>query len=459
MPPPQRWVDTILQAGRGLLLIDGIDEIPRADRPDIQKALEGLSALPVGNYVVFTTRPDVVGEDWFAGQDLLRAEVSPLSAPDRDQLIDHWHAAARRAAHAAQATGRRHGTRPDPAREAPAAAGDRAARDQPAALRLDLRAALQRARLSAQGPGGPLREALRDAARAPRPRPQGALGRGSRGLSGASNYAQKQVIVQTIAQDMIRAGEASIEAERVDQLIDGKRTGLGIPQDLATPVIRTTLAERSGLLREAYGGALDFMHNTLRDYLAGIAFAQEGQIGELARQRPGPELAQADRVRRRRRQGPVRTEAGRQAARELRQGARRDLPNGALSKTTRMRLLVACPLRAGRHRSRRLPLGTPATSDARSCRRRPSRKPRLWRASGTRSSPLLAYHGERADDRAGLRPGALDDRLRGRPRGASSLPRRSSPGGRRGAGVRLQPARAAILAGEGDEASPSGRPK
>jgi hypothetical protein len=94
MPPPPGWVESILQAGRGLLLIDGIDEIPRADRPQIQAALEGLSALPAGNYVVFTTRPDVVDDTWFSGQDLLRANVSPLSATDRDQLIEHWHAAA-----------------------------------------------------------------------------------------------------------------------------------------------------------------------------------------------------------------------------------------------------------------------------------------------------------------------------------------------------------------------------
>ena len=133
---------------------------------------------------------------------------------------------------------------------------------------------------------------------------------------GRLNYAQKQVIGQTIAQDMVRAGEASIEAGRV--IIDGKRSGLGVPADLTTEVIRVTLAERSGLLREAYGGALDFMHNTLRDYLAGVAFAQDGQLGELVR---NVELAQTDRVRRSGWEGTVRAETGRKAAGKLPQRA------------------------------------------------------------------------------------------------------------------------------------------
>jgi hypothetical protein len=282
MPPPDGWVESVLQAGRALLLIDGIDEIPRADRPQIQAALEGLSALPAGNYVVFTTRPDVVGGDWFSGQELLRAEVSPLSATDRDQLIDHWHTAA-----ADQLALLK---RPDDATPLAAILRDKLRRlPEIAQLATNplLCASICALHYSEHGylPKGQadLCDKLCEMLLERRDRDRKVPSASDREGYGRLTYAQKQVIVQTIAQDMIRAGEASIEAERGDQLIDGKRNGLGVPADLTTEVIRVTLAERSGLLREAYGGALDFMHNTLRDYLAGTAFAQDGQIGELVR--------------------------------------------------------------------------------------------------------------------------------------------------------------------------------
>jgi hypothetical protein len=282
MPPPAGWVESILQAGRGLLLIDGIDEIPRADRPQIQAALEGLSALPAGNYVVFTTRPDVVDETWFSGQDLLRAEVSPLSATDRDQLIDHWHAAA---ADQLALLKRADNATPlaqilrDKLRRLPEIA-------QLASNPL-LCASICALHYSEHGylPKGQadLCEKLCEMLLERRDRDRKVPAAMDREGYGRLGYAQKQVIVQTIAQDMVRAGEATIDAARVDELIDAKRSGLGVPADLTTEVIRVTLAERSGLLREAYGGALDFMHNTLRDYLAGVAFAQDGQVGELVR--------------------------------------------------------------------------------------------------------------------------------------------------------------------------------
>jgi predicted NACHT family NTPase len=228
MPPPACWVESILQAGRGLLLIDGIDEIPRADRPQIQAALEGLSALPAGNYVVFTTRPDVVDETWFSGQELLRADVSPLSATDRDQLIEHWHAAA---ADQSARLGR-----PDDATPLAKILRDKLRRlPEIAQLATNplLCASICALHYSEHGylPKGQadLCKKLCEMLLERRDRARKIPAASDRDGYGRLDYAQKQVIAQTIAQDMVRAGEATIEARRVDELIDANGTGSVFP--------------------------------------------------------------------------------------------------------------------------------------------------------------------------------------------------------------------------------------
>ncbi|NJO38723.1 MAG: hypothetical protein HC871_15370 [Rhizobiales bacterium] len=65
--PPAGWVQSILEAGEALLLIDGIDEVAHANRDEIRRQLTALCRSFAGNYLVFTT-----GRAWSAMTGLPR---------------------------------------------------------------------------------------------------------------------------------------------------------------------------------------------------------------------------------------------------------------------------------------------------------------------------------------------------------------------------------------------------
>ena len=101
---------------------------------------------------------------------------------------------------------------------------------------------------------------------------------------GLLNYDHKALLIQLLAQKALRNGESALAPDIVDGLIAQKLPGFRLPETLDPSFVRERLVERSGVLREAYGGGVDFAHNTLRDFLAGQAFAAEpGGIGELVK--------------------------------------------------------------------------------------------------------------------------------------------------------------------------------
>lgn len=57
---PDNWVHRILESGRGVILIDGVDEMPITSRKDLLVALSQLVSLyPLARYVI-TSRPAAV---------------------------------------------------------------------------------------------------------------------------------------------------------------------------------------------------------------------------------------------------------------------------------------------------------------------------------------------------------------------------------------------------------------
>ncbi|MDA2811429.1 NACHT domain-containing protein [Nocardiopsis sp. RSe5-2] len=92
---PEGWVHRLLDEGRALLLIDGVDELPKDEREAARRWLRELLAdFPRCRYVV-TSRPAAVGEDWLSHQDFTSAEVQPLRDDDIRAFIRYWHRAVR----------------------------------------------------------------------------------------------------------------------------------------------------------------------------------------------------------------------------------------------------------------------------------------------------------------------------------------------------------------------------
>lgn len=92
---PDGWVDRVLGAGRGLLLIDGIDEIPERDRERTRRWLRELLDVYPGNQWLVTSRPSAVREDWLTPDGFTELTLSPMSRDDVAAFIRRWHSAAR----------------------------------------------------------------------------------------------------------------------------------------------------------------------------------------------------------------------------------------------------------------------------------------------------------------------------------------------------------------------------
>jgi predicted NACHT family NTPase len=90
---PTGWVEQILAEGRALLLIDGIDELPRERRENARIWLRNLiSDFSACRYIV-TTRSAATAPDWLAAEDFDTAVLEPLTPNDIDAFVRHWHSA------------------------------------------------------------------------------------------------------------------------------------------------------------------------------------------------------------------------------------------------------------------------------------------------------------------------------------------------------------------------------
>lgn len=95
--PPSGWADSVLDSGKAVVLIDGIDEIPETFRPAVLEWIEQLSAYYPNAHYLITSRPAVLDE--MQRQALHRlsfapARLEPMTPAQVDEFIDRWHEAA-----------------------------------------------------------------------------------------------------------------------------------------------------------------------------------------------------------------------------------------------------------------------------------------------------------------------------------------------------------------------------
>lgn len=92
---PDGWSDRVLGAARGLLLVDGIDEIPERDRERTRRWLRELLDVYPGNQWLVTSRPSAVRDDWLTPDGFTELALTPMSRDDVTAFIRRWHTAAR----------------------------------------------------------------------------------------------------------------------------------------------------------------------------------------------------------------------------------------------------------------------------------------------------------------------------------------------------------------------------
>ncbi|MBC2903913.1 NACHT domain-containing protein [Streptomyces sp. PSKA01] len=260
---PAGWADRVLGAGRGLLLVDGIDEVPEEERERTRRWLADLLAAFPGNLWLVTSRPSAVRQEWLGGEDFTELTLSPMSRENITVFIRRWHRAAGAEPALCEALLNAVRTKQDLGRLA----------TNP--LMCALICALHRERRGFLPRG---RKALYDAALSMllerRDR--------ERELTVELDEESQVELLQRLAYWLIRNGRA--EMDRSDALNQLERLLPSMPyvaaQGSAEEILRHLIV-RSGLLREPAAGAVDFVHRTFQDYLGARAAVEERDFDVL----------------------------------------------------------------------------------------------------------------------------------------------------------------------------------
>jgi len=278
---PEGWVRSVLDEGRALLLIDGVDEVPRNLRHTVEEEVgRFVNTYPRCGYLL-STRPTAVPPRWLKHLGFQEAEVTPLSVLDRERLIDHWHRAVTLKLEKVGVS----------------------SEDLPS-LAQELKATLRRGPTIARLTTTPLLTAVICALhrernqRLPETRDelcealcQMLLHRReseSLDLSGFPevyrklSYPDKKNILRALAHDMVLNGRSELDKDRAVHEVGQMSELLGKPYSDG-PAILEGLIERSGMLREPGPEKVDFIHNTFKEYLAAEVLTERGHDGLLAR--------------------------------------------------------------------------------------------------------------------------------------------------------------------------------
>ncbi|MFG3285979.1 NACHT domain-containing protein [Streptomyces sp. NPDC048111] len=276
---PPGWESRVLSAGRALVLVDGIDEIPDAERARARTWLGDLVATYPGNRWLVTSRPSAVRDDWLADEDFTELTLSTMSPADVAAFIGRWHTAARSGVTAGE--GR---TDEDALLTAYEAQLLDSVRTKPDLGRLatnplmcGLICALHRDRRGFLPYG---RKDLYDAAltmlltRRDRERSMS-------GLPELREEPQLQLL-QRIAYWLIRNGRTEMDRSRAERIIGDLLPAIPeIARIGDAPAVYTHFLHRSGLLREPGPETVEFVHRTFQDFLGARAAVEEGAWGEL----------------------------------------------------------------------------------------------------------------------------------------------------------------------------------
>ncbi|MET7409139.1 NACHT domain-containing protein [Streptomyces parvulus] len=264
LTPPEGWAERVLTAGRGLVLVDGLDEIPAAERHRTRDWLLALIRAYPGNRWLLTSRPTAVRPDWLAAEGFWELALTPMRQPDVTTFVHRWHEAARAPEYEARLLDSLH-TKRDLAGLA----------TNP--LMCGLICALHRERRGYLPTG---RKELYDAALtmllARRDR--------ERGMEAVELGEEAQLeLLQRLAYALVLSGRTEMDVATAEGIVERALPSVASAagQGDAGTVLRA-LVLRSGLLRRPDEGTLHFVHRTFQDYLGARYAVEEGHLDVLA---------------------------------------------------------------------------------------------------------------------------------------------------------------------------------
>ncbi|WP_409058955.1 NACHT domain-containing protein [Streptomyces sp. SYP-A7185] len=255
---PSGWVERVLRARRGVLLVDGIDEIAGERRESARRWLRELARTFPGNLWLVTSRPSAVPEQWLTAAGFGELTLSPMSRHDVATFVRRWHdaAGADEADGASLLQAVRTTTELNRLATNPLMCG------MLCALHRDRNGFLPEDRKS-------LYEAALSMLLERRDRERGLDDPGGVRIP----YATQIQLLQRLAWWLIRNSRSEMDLSEALHIIGQALPSLNLHGDAKE--IYNSLLLRSGLLREPADGRVDFLHRTFQDYLGSRLAVQE----------------------------------------------------------------------------------------------------------------------------------------------------------------------------------------
>ncbi|MFJ9050119.1 NACHT domain-containing protein [Streptomyces bacillaris] len=274
---PEGWAGRVLEAGRALLLVDGLDEVPPEDREQAHTWLSRLLARYPDTRCVATVRPLAVEPDWLRSEGFEELRLLPMRNEDIQAFVTSWHRAARL-------------SEPDDAERLDGLEHDLARQfDQNRTLRDLARTPLLCAVICAlhRRRDGFLPETRWELYRS-------ALGmllghRDRRRRIGdpegvGLDVEEHTQLLQRIAVWLVREGQSEFTRDQALRQIGRALAGMERVSAQGRPEkILTHLLNRSGLLQQHADDTYQFIHRTFQDYLAAKEFVEDDHLNELLR--------------------------------------------------------------------------------------------------------------------------------------------------------------------------------
>lgn len=277
---PPGWAHRVLAEGRGLLLVDGVDEVAESRRNVVRVWLRQLLREFPTTRVVVTSRPAAAGRDWLRELGFATAVVEQMTPTEVRVFLHRWHQAA---ADAAQADAT---TLPCPVEELPRYEAALVAHLETAphlrtlaanpllcallcALNLDRHTQLPRDRMGVYRAALEMLLERRDAEREITADTPPVL-----------DARDKATVLRGIAWWLSLEGRADLPVDRALDLLRSTLSGMPTITIAAEELLRHLLA-RSGVIREPAVDRVDFVHRTFQEYLAAQEAADSGHVGML----------------------------------------------------------------------------------------------------------------------------------------------------------------------------------
>jgi predicted MPP superfamily phosphohydrolase len=280
--PPAGWIDEVLSSGRALVMFDGVDEVPLRLRDATMREIRELIDAYADNYYVVTTRPEAVEKYEFIERGFLSARVEPMAPSERDEFIDRWH----------QAMEVRLQNKNEPTDLRPLArrlkqrleSTSAVARLTSNPLLCAVVCALHRLR-NENLPETPvdlcekLCEMLLD--RRDKERLNVEAQKWIDEAYGQLDFRTRKGVLSQLAYHMVNSGISAITEIEADEQIAKALDSYKVT-NVRPAAIRRALVERSGMLQESSEQRIEFLHNTLKEFLAAERFVNAGDVGVLA---------------------------------------------------------------------------------------------------------------------------------------------------------------------------------